>query len=70
MDDEIEKVAEKVFDGDLVFIPSHFFRALVASGVAVGAGGLSALAFAYAVREFKRTTVEEVVAMIKPPEGG
>lgn len=69
MDEKLDKIAEETF-GNAIFIPSHFFKALVATGVAVGAGGISVLAGAYALRELKRTTVEEIAAMIKPPSGG
>lgn len=68
MGEEIEKIAERVFEGEFIFVPSHFVRALVATGVAIGAGGVSAVAVAYALREFRRTTVEEVAALIKPPK--
>lgn len=69
MDEKLEKYVEETF-GNAVFVPSHFTRALVATGVAIGAGGISAIATAYALRELKRTTVEEIAAMIKPPSGG
>lgn len=58
-----------IMDERVVFIPSHLTKALVATGVALAAGGLSFVAGSYALFEFKRVRVEEIAAMIKPPTG-
>lgn len=69
MDEEaVEKFAEHVVGGDAVFIPSHLTKAMVATGVCVGAGAISLLAGGYALWEYKKVTFEEVAAMVKPPK--
>lgn len=61
----IERVdsAEKL--GKAVFYPSHLTKALLAAGIALGAGGVSIMAGGYALYELRRVRVEEVRAMIK-----
>lgn len=68
MSDEVEKFTEHVVGGDAIFIPSHLTKALLATGVAVGAGVISVVAGGYAFWEYRKVTFEEVAAMVKPPK--
>lgn len=51
-------------DDVAVFVPSHLTKALLATSVAVAAGGISLLAGGYAMWEFRKVNLEEVTAMI------
>ena len=66
----IDDALEDLVSEGAIFIPSHLTKALVATGVAMGASGIAILAGGYALFEFRRVKVEEILAMIKPPKGG
>lgn len=65
----IENALEDLASEGAVFVPSHLTKALLATGVAMGAGGISIVAAGYALFEFRRVKLEEIAAMIKPPKG-
>ena len=69
MANELEPAVKLTFQGPF-FVPSHLTRALVATGIALGATGVALLSGAYAVREFGRVTPEEIAALISPPKNG
>lgn len=49
---------------DVVFIPSHLTKALVATGVSMGAIGLALASGGYAIWQYKKVTLEEVKALV------
>lgn len=60
--DKFEEIKDEF--GDAVFIPSHLTMGLVATGVAVAAGGLSLLATGYALNQFRKVDLDEIKAII------
>jgi nitrate reductase gamma subunit len=64
MDDELERIPEVMDNmGEVVFVPSHLTKALVATGIAAGATGVAVLSAGYALFEYRRVTMEEVKAL-------
>lgn len=69
MSSELEPVEEILFSRP-VFIPSHLTKGLLASGVALAATGVALVSGGYAIYEFRKVTIPEVVAFVKPPKNG
>jgi len=49
-----------------VFVPSHLIRGLVATGISLMATGIAIGAGGYAIKEFSKTNLDEIVALVKP----
>jgi len=50
---------------NVVFIPSHLTKFLVAGGVGLAASGVAVMAWGYAFNQLSKVRSEEVIAMIK-----
>jgi hypothetical protein len=69
MTEELEPAVKLTFQGPF-FVPSHLTRALVATGIALGATGVALISGAYAAHEFRKVTAQEIAAFIRPPKNG